>query len=239
MNSEFRSVAKSTLSDEVSQRVAKMIHEGVYEPGDRLPAISEMASRFGVGHPTLREALKKLEALGVVSIEHGSGVYVQNSQDALLMSNPIFAGDVSKTMMIDLIEARIPLELKSVGEAAQNATDEDISRLEELLEEAKQHMEDDAVLNQTNMAFHREVAVAADNIVIAQLLEVLSNLFEQEQRTLLDLHGSSEQDHAEHRSILDAIRAQDKELAQKRMREHLEGVREILMQWDPDENPLS
>lgn len=239
MNSEFRSVAKSTLSDEVSQRVAQMIHEGVYEPGDRLPAISEMASRFGVGHPTLREALKKLEALGVVSIEHGSGVYVQNSRDALLMSNPIFAGDVSKRMMIDLIEARIPLELKSVGEAAQNATEEDINRLEELLNEAKQHMEDDAVLNQTNMAFHREVAVAADNIVIAQLLEVLSNLFEQEQRTLLDLHGSSEQDHDEHRSILDAIRAQDKELAQKRMREHLEGVREILMQWDPDENPLS
>lgn len=238
MNAEFRSIVKSTLADEVAQRVTKMIHEGIYEDGDQLPAISDMASRFGVGHPTLREALKKLEALGVVKIEHGSGVYVQNNQDVLLLSNPIFAGEVSKKMMLDLIEARIPIELKSVGQAAENATEKHIEQLKELLDEAQQNIEDDEALNQANMAFHREVAIASGNVVIAQMLEVLSNLFEHEQRTLLDIHGSRKEDHSEHLRILEAIQAGDKELAQQRMREHLEGVRKILVQWDPEENPL-
>lgn len=232
MDSKFGAVAKSTLADEVARRVGEMIREGDYEPGDRLPAISEMADRFEVGHPTLREALKKLEVLGTVEIKHGSGVYVKRDHDILLMSNPIFAGEVSKDMMLDLVEARIPIEIKSVVQAARNATEEDICRLEGLLEEAEVHMTDDAVLNKTNMAFHREVAVASGNMVIAQLLEVLSNLFENEQRRLLDIHGSREEDHAEHLAILDAIRKGDEELAKQRMRDHLEGVREMAKRWE-------
>lgn len=239
MEDKFQSIAKSTLADEVAQRIAEMIHEGVYEPGDRLPTINEMASRFEVGHPTLREALKKLEAFGTLTVKHGSGVYVEKNVDVFLISNPVFAGKPSKDMMIDLIEARIPLELKSAGQAAENATADDIERLEELLMKAKRHLEDDSVLNQTNMTFHREVAVASGNVVIAQLLEVMSNLFEQEQRTLLKIHGSAEKDHSEHLEILDAIRSKDKELAQERMHAHLKGVREILKQWDPEKTSLS
>lgn len=234
MSSKFGAVAKSTLADEVAQRVTEMIREGEYEPGDRLPSISEMASRFEVGHPTLREALKKLEVLGTVEIKHGSGVYVKDDRDVLLMSNPIFAGEVSKDMMVDLIEARIPIELESVAQAARKATEEDIERLERLLEEAERYLEDDEALNQTNMSFHREVAITSGNMVIAQILEVLSNLFEREQRVLLDIHGSREEDHAQHLHILDAIRKGDAELARRRMRDHLEGVRELAEQWDPE-----
>jgi GntR family transcriptional repressor for pyruvate dehydrogenase complex len=231
MSRKFGAVAKSTLADEVAQRVAEMIREGTYEPGDRLPSISEMASRFEVGHPTLREALKKLEVLGTVEIKHGSGVYVKNDQDVLLMSNPIFAGEVSKDMMLDLIEARIPIELKAAEGAARNASAENIERLEELLEKADEHMEDDAYLTEVNMAFHREIAVASGNTVMAQVLEVLANLFENEQRILLDIHGSREEDHAEHLEILNAIRKGDASLARDRMENHLEGVRRMAQQW--------
>jgi GntR family transcriptional repressor for pyruvate dehydrogenase complex len=209
-----------------------MIREGTYEPGDRLPSISEMASRFEVGHPTLREALKKLEVLGTVEIKHGSGVYVKNDQDVLLMSNPIFAGEVSKDMMLDLIEARIPIELTSAEGAARNASDENIERLEELLEKADEHMDDDAYLTEVNMAFHREIAVASGNTVMAQVLEVLANLFEKEQRMLLDIHGSREEDHADHLGILEAIREGDPALARDRMEQHLEGVRRMAQQWE-------
>ena len=62
-----------------------MIQNGVYREGDRLPPIMEMARQFGVGHPTVREALKKLETVGVVEIRHGSGVYVSRSRDVLVL----------------------------------------------------------------------------------------------------------------------------------------------------------
>ena len=239
MEAEFGPVAKSTLADEVAKRIARMIRGGSYDPGDRLPTINEMASRFGVGHPTLREALKKLEALGTVTIKHGSGVYVQDNRDVFVMSNPIFRGEVSKDMMLDLIEARIPIEVKSVVQAARNGTEEHLRRMKEYLEKAEQHIEDDAVLNQANMAFHREIAVASGNVVMAQLLEVLSNLFEKEQRKILDIWGSREQDHAEHVGILEALQARDETLAEERMRSHLEGVRAMIQQWNPEKTPLT
>lgn len=243
MGTESEPVTKSTLADDVAQRIIQLIRGGTYEPEDRLPTINEMARRFGVGHPTLREALKKLEALGVVEIKHGSGVYVQDYQDTLLMSNPIFTGEVSKKMMLDLIGARIPIECKSVMLAAERATGEHVERMEGFLEKAGKMLSDgksldDEALSTANMAFHREIAVASDNAVLAQMMEVLSNLFGQEQRIILNIHGSREKDHSEHLGILEALRERDASLAEKRMREHLEGVRDVLLQWDPDQHPL-
>lgn len=238
MNANFGPIAKSNLADDLMQRVSQMIQSGSYEPGDRLPTINEMARRFGVGHTTLREALKKLEAYGMLSIRHGSGVYVEKSHDALLVTNPVFSGEVSKKLMIDLIDARIPIEVKSVVLAAEHATEEHLARMEALLREAGRQLDDDATLNRTNMAFHREVAVASGNAVLAQLLEVLSSLFGQEQRSILDIHGNRKKDYEEHLSILDALRKHDPALAEERMRVHLDGVRDVLRQWDPDTHPL-
>jgi GntR family transcriptional repressor for pyruvate dehydrogenase complex len=87
------------------------------------------------------------------------------------------------------------------------------------------------------MAFHREVAAASGNVVIHQLLGVLSSLFREEQRAILRIHGSRRDDHAEHRAILEALRARDRALAAERMRAHLEGVRAVLLSWDPEAPP--
>lgn len=239
MSTDFDPVVRSNLADDLMQRVSQMIQSGAYEPGDRLPTINEMARRFGVGHTTLREALKKLEAFGMVSIRHGSGVYVEKSEDSLLVTNPIFSGEVSKKMMIDLIEARISIEVKAVALAAKHATPDHIAQMQTLLEEAGRQLNDDATLNRTNMAFHRAVAVASGNAVLAQLLEVLASLFGQEQRSILNIHGDREQDYEEHLGILDALQQQDPELAEERMRYHLEGVRNVLLKWDPEVHPLS
>src|SRR5690554_618178 len=108
MNADFKPIEKSSLADDLAERLVRLIRKGVYQPGDRLPAIMEMARSFGVGHPTLREALKKLEMMGVVEIKHGSGVYVGKGQDVLLVSNPVYGGLVSKKLLLDLVGARIP-----------------------------------------------------------------------------------------------------------------------------------
>lgn len=238
MKTDFGSIAKSTLSDKIAKQVARMVRDGDYKVGDRLPTISEMSDHFGVGHPTLREALKKLETLGVVQVKHGSGVYIQRNEDLLLVSNPLLSGDASKDVLLDLVGARIPIETKSARLAAQNASSDHIKRMETLLEKAGDNIDNDTVLTETNMAFHREIAAASRNVVVGQILEVLSNLFEHEQRTILDIHGCREKDHDEHLAILDVIRAQDESLAEQRMRAHLEGVRDTIQTWDPEQSPI-
>ena len=90
------------------------------------------------------------------------------------------------------------------------------------------------LLNQTNLAFHRQIAVASGNVVLRQLLEVLSSLFREEQRLIIDIHGSRRHDHAEHLTILDALERRDPALAAARMQAHLDGVRDVLRRWDPE-----
>jgi GntR family transcriptional regulator, transcriptional repressor for pyruvate dehydrogenase complex len=241
-------VRRHNLADDLAQRIKEMIDAEGYASGERLPTIAAMAKRFGVGHPTLREALKKLETLGMVSVRHGSGVYIGSRTNPLFVSNPVLAGTLSKKTLLDLVEARIPIELATVALAARNADDEDFERMEDLLRRAEAHLANDAVLSTTNMAFHEAIAVASGNSVLHQLLHVLSDVFRDEQHAIIDIYGSRQRDHDEHCGILEALREGDEELAVFRMRAHLEGVREVLVRWNgttpsitpaPQTTPLS
>jgi GntR family transcriptional regulator, transcriptional repressor for pyruvate dehydrogenase complex len=236
---EFKRVEKTNLADDLAERIAEMIRTRVYEPGDRLPSIMEMAKSFGVGHPTVREALKKLEIIGIVTIKHGSGVYVGTGGNNLLVSNPVKSGVISKKLLVDLVEARIPIELASARMAAVAATEEHLDTMEQLLAQAELNIEDDEALSAANMGFHCEIAKASGNTVLAQMQQALTNLFQREQRQILSIYSSRELDHQEHREIYEALRDRDAELAVERMSAHLAGVREVLEKWDPETTPLT
>ena len=231
-NADFEPVSKSKLADELAERLVGLIRSGTYKAGDRLPPIADMARSFGVGHPSLREALKKLEGVGIVKMKHGSGVYVGDGHNALLLSNPMFIGVATQKLLADLITARIPIETTAAGLAALEASDEHLAEMERMLDHAGRHLNDDAILNAANMGFHRQIAAASGNAVLAQLLEVLTDHFQNEQRMILDIHGSRESDHREHRAILTALKNRDAELAETRMQEHLNGVLAAVLRWD-------
>jgi GntR family transcriptional regulator, transcriptional repressor for pyruvate dehydrogenase complex len=235
----FAPVLKQSLADRLAQRIQRSIQTGDYTQGDRLPAIMEMARRFGVGHPTVREALKKLETMGVVEIRHGSGVYVSRSHEVLVLASPDYSGTVTKKLLVDLIQTRTPIEMQSVALAARNATDEHLQEMRRLLTTAGASLNDDSVLNSVNMAFHKQIALASGNTVLAQLLDVLRELFTEEQRLILGIFGSRERDHQEHLGILEALERRDEALGVERMRTHLEGVQAAVERWDPEQHPVA
>lgn len=238
MEDAFRPMRKQNLSESLAKRIRRMIQSGDYAKGDRLPPIMEMARRFGVGHPTVREALRKLEAVGIVEIRHGSGVYVTRAPEVLMHASSVYSGAVTKRLLADLVEARMPIELQTTGLAARNATEQNLREMRRLLAHAEEHLHDDAVLSPTNMAFHREIAHASGNTVLPQLLQVLGELFAKEQRLILDIYGSRQRDHREHLGIFEALERKDEALSVERMRAHLEGVREVVLRWSPEQHPV-
>ena len=234
MGLPFQPVSRQTLSDDIAQRITRLISSGGYTTGSRLPTISVMARDFGVGAPTLREALKKLETVGAVAIRHGSGVYVGRPADSMLMSNPVFGAQPTRKLLIDLIEARMPIEIETARLAARNATAAQLDEMKRLLSKASGSMGDAATLSDTNMSFHQHIALSSGNLVLHQMLEVLSTIFRREQRQILDIHGRRRDDHAEHEEIFAAIRAHDEVRAMQRMHGHLERVRDVLAQWNAE-----
>jgi GntR family transcriptional regulator, transcriptional repressor for pyruvate dehydrogenase complex len=238
MKHSFEPVIKQSLPDKLARQIRGTIQSGNYRRGDRLPPIVEMAKRFEVGQPSIREALKKLEAMGVVQIRHGSGVFVTRSEEVLVLASPDYAGTVTKKLLLDLIRARIPIEIQSVADCVKNASPEQVQELKRILASAGKHLDDDEVLNSVNMEFHGKIAEASGNSVTAQLLAVLHEIFTDEQRLILGIFGSREDDHKDHAQILKAIEKRDEALAVERMRSHLESVHAAIQRWDPEDHPV-
>ncbi|HEX6041339.1 FadR/GntR family transcriptional regulator [Longimicrobium sp.] len=227
-------VQRQSLSDELAARVRQLIRQNGYRQGDRLPSIGRMAAEFGVAPPTVREGLRKLEMLGVVEIRHGAGVFVGPDTDPLLMTNPISDGTARRTLLLDLVDARLSIELTSVALAAENATDAHLARMRQALRRAAAGLERAGETGEPTLDFHREIARGSGNVVLHQLLDALGGAMRQARRVVDRTPALRQRFHAEHLGILDALERRDADQAVERMRAHLRGVREALQAGSPD-----
>src|SRR4030066_400641 len=130
----FKSVKHVKVSDEIVNQVKTLISEGRLKPGDRLPPERELVKEFGVSRPSLREALNSLVTLGFLEVK-GKRTYIKSvaSESMLDPLSLLIKTDTQK--IFDLIEVRKAIETWGAFLAAQRATEEDIKRLENILEQ--------------------------------------------------------------------------------------------------------
>ncbi|MEL7297144.1 MAG: GntR family transcriptional regulator, partial [Pseudomonadota bacterium] len=114
---------ESRLYRSVFKKMCKLIDSGEYPPGGRLPPERELASRFGVSRPTIREAIIALEALDRVKVKTGSGVYVLDSAPAAPSVDP-------RITAFELTEARAMIEGEAAAQAALLISDEQLLELQ-------------------------------------------------------------------------------------------------------------
>jgi GntR family transcriptional repressor for pyruvate dehydrogenase complex len=229
-------VPRTSLSDALIQRVLDLIRNENLNPGDRLPSVRSMAERFSVAAPTMREALRRLQTSGVVELRHGSGVYVRNSQERMVLANPN-RSELDVVTILDLLDARLLIEPYLVRLTVAKLGDAGRTELGTYLNEANRYLDgsNDDVLQETNMAFHSGIARFSGNSVLGQSLESLLELYSAEQRVILTVFADRCRDYREHRAILDAIRDGDPDEAVELMRTHLEGVKSTVKRNWPGE----
>lgn len=219
-------LVRRQLLDDVAEGILALIRTQGLTAGDRLPSARELAARFAVATPTLREALRRLEATGTLDIRHGSGVYVRDPS-RLILANPNHRG-LEKDTILHLLEARELIEPHLAEQAARECTDGMITELRAILDRAGDALRDDAVLAASNMAFHRAIAHGAGNPVLAEMLDSIVEIYGPEQEQILRLYGDRRADHTEHLEILAAVADREPERAGKLMSSHLAGVREVV-----------
>jgi GntR family transcriptional repressor for pyruvate dehydrogenase complex len=216
------------LSQQLVRRVLHLIESGNLKPGDRLPTMRELAAQFAVATPTLREAMRRLQALGVVDIRHGSGIYVRKVTQGLVIANPHHI-EVDAGTVIELLDARLAIEPSLARKAAERATDEDLAMLKAVLAEAEHALNgQDAKLHKANMRFHSGVGRVSGNRILGDFLESLVDLYGREQLGILEVFNARVEDFREHVTIFEAIAAHDPERAAQLMTDHLVGVRDVV-----------
>lgn len=221
-------VRRDSLADVLARRIRTLISSGTFAEGDRLPPILEMARQFSVGAATVRESIRKLEALGIVDVRHGSGVYVGAARERLVFASPGLGLGESGRLLADLIEARIPLEVHAVVGAVTHATSEQLDAIRQLVAWTSSGVLDDRAASDADRMFHRQMALASGNTILVQMLDALRDLFTDEGRVVHWEPIKRDHDPAAHTVILEAVAERNASLASERMVVHLESVRKAV-----------
>jgi GntR family transcriptional repressor for pyruvate dehydrogenase complex len=211
-------------TEQVVSYVRTLITGGRLRPGDRLPAERDLAVQIGVSRPTVRAGLRALAAMGVVQSRHGSGTYIP-SGPPILGSEPLsFLAALHGFTREEMYEARRILEVGAAGLAAERATPEQMTMLAEEVANLFSAMDDPQRFLVHDIEFHRTMAAASGNPIIATIVEMVSALYYERRRETAalasdrNLRDSSEM----HRRIFQAVRAHDPQAARAAMNEHLQ-----------------
>jgi GntR family transcriptional repressor for pyruvate dehydrogenase complex len=205
---------RGTLSSRIAVEIERLISERQLRPGDRLPPERELANLFSVSRPSLREAVKSLEAVGRLRVQHGTGSWVAepNAQRKV--------ADSRQMTLAELFAMREVLEVPAAGWAAKVATTEGVADLKRLLEHMSR-IDDVTELGHLDTAFHIRIAELAANRFLLQTVGILHDLLEEGMATTLTIPGRREVSRSQHLRIVDAIARGDEAEAKSAIRAHI------------------
>jgi GntR family transcriptional repressor for pyruvate dehydrogenase complex len=224
MNGEARELrdGDTAAAELVIDYVRHRIERGLLRPGDRLPAERELAARIGVSRPSVRAGLRTLAAMGAVQTRHGSGTYISDGPPSLDAKPLRLLAALHGFSPGQVFEARRLLEVGAAGLAAERATVDHVAAMAEEVTGMFASVHDPSAFMRHDVRFHRAVAAASGNPILASLVEMVSSLFFEEHRRAPAGSRDQLRDTAiTHRNIYHAVRARDAERARREMSQHL------------------
>lgn len=222
---EIVPVRQLRLSDAVAAQLEALINSGHFSADGRLPSERELAERFTVGRGSMREAIRKLEALGIITRAHGVGTFVAAGAVPTRMGL-LTAGDVSA---FELFEVRYTIEPLAAALSAQRRTTGDLKELNTLLDHSIRPGVADAEFVRLDFEFHRMVAQAAKNSLIAQMYEQLGPHHAIYSEKVISLPDRRLRAHEGHLRILAAVSQRNAAEARKQALVHLRTAEEDLV----------
>ncbi len=230
----IRKIVRRKLSDEVFDRLLKEIETGGYEPNAHIPSERELMAAYGVGRPAIREAMQRLEKLGLIVITHGERARVAQPTVADVIGQIEHAARhilaTQPQSLSQLQDARIFFEIGMVREAARAAQSADIERLEAALSRQTAHLNGDSGrFVAADMEFHTTIASITRNAVLEAVSRAMLHWLSMFHASLLLWKGHETVTLEEHRIILDAIMAHDENGAAEAMRMHLQRSRPLFV----------
>lgn len=216
---------RSSLANDVANRLVDFIQENDIEPGSRLPSEFELAEQFAVGRGTVREAVKLLISRNVLEIRPAKGTFV--CENPGLTGDPLgleFVRDKVK-MVRDLLELRIVLESYAIRNAALRATPEQISKMREYLDAIEACGDEDEELRvQNDIAFHQCIAESSGNSVMSIVLPIIRSNMEHFNK--MSFERQWDVVNQGHYAMLRAIESKNPMLAEAEAVKHLSYVTE-------------
>lgn len=221
----LKRVKPTRVSDLVFEQLRDLIFKGRLKPGEQLMTERELTENLGVSRPTVREAIHRLVALGLLEHRQGQGTFV--NPDAFSADKNPFSAIIKdqEVSLVDLLEVRLGLECNAVMMAANRATEDDIKDLERSLEEIAADIDRGGLGQEPDVAFHMGIAYATKNTAHIHIMKNFYELLFFGISTNLQLlfcePANLEKVIQQHTRILQCIRVHNSDCAYEAMKEHI------------------
>jgi DNA-binding FadR family transcriptional regulator len=226
-------IAKRTVKDQISDKLAYMIHSGLLRPGDELPSERELATTLGVARETVRAAIGVLHARRMIEINQGSRTRILGTGPFPLHESVSTLSNLRNRSFAEVTEARSAVEVQVIGLAAQRIKGAEQKRLASLIKDQEGMLDDPVRFQISDRVFHVTLYGACRNTL---LVDVVSDFYDyalEYRRRALKRPGAIARSVAEHRAILEALKTHSPEAAIAAVRNHLEQVRKTTLDEMP------
>lgn len=228
----LRSVRRVSPTQQVREQLLAALERGDFPPGTLLPSERVLCDTFGVSRVCVREAIAGLEAMGLISVQHGRGAYVQES--LLTQYAGLFGEYLSmhRDELLELLKVRGALDELAAEQAALQADTESVQQVVQACDEFRLLVETGeenlAKLAELDVAFHLSIARVAGGELLPRLLGELNGMLDESRRLTLSRPGQLTRSVKQHQDIVDAIVAGNGNAARKAAKKHISGIRQWL-----------
>lgn len=202
----------------VQERIVDLIHDRGLAAGSPMPTEPQLMELLGASRNSVREAVRALQALGIVEIRHGFGTFVGAASLDVLGPSLEFRVRSGVQALHDLVEVRELLEVGLIGTVATTSSSARLSALDALVTAMRTDLEADR-------AFHALLYETCGNELVLQLIDLFWNVYHQVEHILGEPEDHMDTIIANHRRIVEALRARDAASAQDAMRLHFRDVK--------------
>lgn len=242
MSTDSPARPRTSAPEWVRNEILSWIERGDYKPADPLPSERELQVQFGVSRVVVREALVRLQAVGLITIEHGRGCRVSATMPELVREPFRVWLSVNRTEVINLLKLRRALDGLAAEEAATSATTGGIDKIDAAataFATAVRAGDDPARLSSLDKQFHVSIATASGLTIVTNLLGDLDHHSANIHRTSMAMGGRPRVSVRDHATIVAALRNHQPRRARSAAEHHVEGSIEQVRSIATGESPAA
>ncbi len=219
----FTAIRQKKLYEQVARKLERFIvHKR--SPGDKLPSERELSIMLKVSRSSIRDAVRRLEALGWVEVRPGVGALIRDTSVGPV--NPLLLQQ--RRELGELLEVRRMIEPALAARAAVNSTAEQLALIEEILRRQGEKARQGKMAIEEDSEFHYAIARAGNNSVLLKVLDTLMNLLRETRKRSLQVEGRLERSYEGHLLILAALKRRNAAEAETAMRQHLQDIKHMV-----------
>lgn len=215
---------RRTVAEQVAERILGLVRGGSLRPGDQLPPERDLAVTLGVSRPSLREAMRGLQILGVVKARQGGGAFISSLEAAELLAPLQFLITLDERNVDSLYDVRALVDGEIGRLAAPLIAAPDIQRLHDNIAEQRRLVRDPEAFHVADMAFHRLIFDTCGNPILGRIATSLYVLGMEYRRLAWKRPRVLQHSIADHEAILHAMTLHDPDAAGAAMAQHMRNV---------------